>query len=239
MMSAVGERTMRLFVILFVSFAMAAGVAATILPGIQQQIMAEASQQSADDLAFTRTVEIEGRSKDGTETIRMVERYDPRRPDNKRWTLVSVDGREPTKDERKDADGRRSDGPIPGYYRLGNWFGTEAKAQGQASLHFQSFPKGTFDVGPIDLSRRITAIATIGGTDDAPYVTETRFRLKEPFRVMLVAKVTAFDAKTRYTRLPSGRPVLAEQTLTFTGSRFGKEGTQRTVTRYSDYVEVR
>src|SRR5712691_314653 len=95
---------------------------------LKQRILAQAQSVSPDDYAFTRTVRSEQISNGKTEQHINVEKFDPMKPAEARWTLVSVDGATPSTDAlktfRTDSAKRR----VPGYYRLSGYFGTAATA---------------------------------------------------------------------------------------------------------------
>jgi hypothetical protein len=66
---------------------------------LKARVMALARTVTPNDFAFTRTARVEQTTGDQTETRVTVEKFDPRKPGEQRWTLVSVDGRAPTADE--------------------------------------------------------------------------------------------------------------------------------------------
>ena len=76
-----------------------------------------------DDYAFTRTVRTEQTSSGKTEKKVIVEKFDPNKSLEARWTLVSVDGSSPSADEQaayhKDA---MKNQVVPGYHRAGRLF---------------------------------------------------------------------------------------------------------------------
>ncbi|MEE4349440.1 MAG: hypothetical protein V2J26_04360 [Pacificimonas sp.] len=226
--------------ILFAGMMTAGPAAAQDACPIQDQLVESAATQSADELAFTRTVMIEGRPKKGDiERTELVERFDPSAPEGERWTLVSYNGDAPTKKQLKEARQRRGTGMVPGYYRLATWLGVDPATCAPTEIRYDRFPKKTFDTGPVDMSGRMNAVAKIETDARGPMVRRTEFNLNKPFRVMLVAKITDFDVVSDYRRLADGRPVLDRQVMRFAGSRPGGSGTQTVVTTYSDYRLVR
>src|ERR1039457_6129899 len=93
---------------------------------LKQRVLAQAQSVSPDEYAFTRTIRTEQTSNGKTEQKVNVEKFDPTKPAEARWTLTSVDGVPPSPDAlktfREDLAKRR----IPGYYRLAGYFGTPA-----------------------------------------------------------------------------------------------------------------
>src|ERR1700733_11264536 len=117
---------------------------------LKQRILAQTQSISPDDYAFTRTIRSDSVSNGKSEEKVMVEKFDPTKPAEARWTLVSVDGAAPSADDldrfRKDAPKRR----MPGYYRLAGYFGSAASAstdsRGRTVFHFSALPKDTVKV---------------------------------------------------------------------------------------------
>ena len=59
---------------------------------LKQRVFAQSQSVSPDDYAFTRTVRSEQTSNGKIEKHVNVEKFDPTKPAEQRWTLVSVDG---------------------------------------------------------------------------------------------------------------------------------------------------
>jgi outer membrane lipoprotein-sorting protein len=68
---------------------------------LKQRILAQAQSMSADDYAFTRTIRSETNSKGKTEKKVLIEKFDPTKPADARWTLVSINGAPPTAEQLK------------------------------------------------------------------------------------------------------------------------------------------
>jgi hypothetical protein len=210
---------------------------------LKQHILAQAQSRSADDYAFTRTVRTESVSNGKTEKKVSVERYDPAKPADARWTLLSVDGAAPSADAlntfRKEAAKRRV---VPGYHRIANYFGASATAlnnsRGQTLFRFDSLPKGSVTVLDTDVSQNASAEASVGEGNGTPFVEQVRISVK-PMRLKLVMKLQKFESTARYRIGPDGKPVLVESTSDMSGSGMGQEGTMHTVATYSDYRALR
>src|SRR4051812_9288948 len=59
---------------------------------LKQRILAQAQAMGPDDYAFSRTVKSEQTSNGKTEQHVSVDKYDPAKSGDARWTLVSMDG---------------------------------------------------------------------------------------------------------------------------------------------------
>src|SRR4051812_15847097 len=63
---------------------------------LKQRILAHAQTLGPDDYAFTRTMRSEQTSSGKTEQHVNVDKYDPTKSGDAKWTLVSVDGAPPS-----------------------------------------------------------------------------------------------------------------------------------------------
>ena len=210
---------------------------------IKQRVLTQAQSRSADDYAFTRTIRTEGTQAGKTEKKVSVEKYDPSKPAEARWTLVSVDGAKPSPESldefRKEAAKRRV---VPGYHRLANYFGASATAStgsgGCTLFQFASLPKDSVTVMGTDVSQNASAEALVSDSNGMPYVEQARISVR-PMRLKLVMKLAKFETTYHYRIGPDGRPVLNDATSDLAGSGLGQEGSMHTVATYSDYRAVR
>jgi hypothetical protein len=209
---------------------------------LKQRVLAQAQSISPDDYAFTRTIRSDGTSNGKVEKKVRIEKFDPTRPAEARWTLVSVDGAPPSVDEldrfRKDAPKRR----MPGYYRLVGYFGSAATAstdsRGRTVFHFAALPKDTVKVMDSDVSQNATAEASVSEANGVPFVEQLHVSVR-PTRLKLIAKLNSYEYTARYRIGPEGKPLLMEQTSDMSGSGMGQTGGAHTVVTYSDYRAVR
>lgn len=207
---------------------------------MRQRILTGARMVSADDYAFTRTARTQETEGGKTEKHVTIERYDPARPADQRWTLVSMDGRTPTADElskhRKGLAGRR----VANYGRVADYFAAPAAAaadaEGRKVMKFEKLAKGSLLVNDADISANATGEATINDSGEAPFVEQMRFTSTKSTRVKLVAVIERMESTTRYRMMPNGKPAPVEQITDMTGSMMGKQGRIRTVLTYSDHA---
>ena len=209
---------------------------------LKQRILSQAKSVGADDYAFTRTIRSEPTAKGKTETTLTVDKYDPTKSGDARWTLVSVDGAPPSADAlskyRKETPKRR----VPGYHRLANYFAgpvtTASDSRGRTVFRFASLPKESVLVFNSDLSHNTTAEASVGDANGVPFVEQVRLSIK-PTRIKLIMKLQHYESTSRFRMGPDGKPVLAEQVADVTGSGMGQEGQLHQVITYSDYRAVK
>ena len=209
---------------------------------LKQRLLSEARSVSADDYSFTRTIRSEGTQVGKTEKKVTVERFDPTKPVDARWTLTSVDSSPPSADAlnsfRKEVAKRHI---VPGYHRIANYFAAPATAsidsRGRTVFRFASLPKGSVTVLDTDVSENCSAEATLGDSNGTPFVEQVHFSVK-PMRLKLVMKLQKYETTAHYGIGPDGKPRLIDSTSELSGSGMGQEGTMRTTTTYSDYRAV-
>jgi hypothetical protein len=209
---------------------------------LKQRVLSNARSITADDYAFTRTIRTETTQGGKTEKKVTVERFDPSKSSDVRWTLVSVDGSPPSADAlgnfRKEVAKRRI---VPGYHRIANYFGAPAIAstdsRGHTVFRFASLPKGSVTVLDTDVSENCSAEATLGDSDGPPFVEQMRFIVK-PMRLKLVMKLQKYETTAHYRVGPEGKPQQVDSTSELSGSGMGQEGSVRTVTTYCDYRAI-
>jgi len=234
-------KTPSTFTIISVLFLSSAAFAQNKPDELKQRILSQAQSIGADDYAFTRTIKSESTSNGKTEQHVNIDKFDPTKSGDARWTLVSRDGAPPSADVlsqyKKDAPKRR----IPGYYRLANYFGSPATAstdsRGHTVFHFAPLPKETVKVMDSDVSQNATADASVSEADGVPFVEQLHVTVR-PMRIKLIAKLESYEFTARYRIGPEGKPLLMEQTTDLSGSGMGQEGKVHTVVTYYDYRAV-
>lgn len=208
---------------------------------LKQRVLAQAQGLSPDDYAFTRTIKSDGTSNGKSEQHVTIDKFDPAKSGDARWTLISRDGAPPSADAlsqyKKDAPKRR----VPGYYRLADYFGSPATAssdsRGRTVFHFSALPKDIVKVMDSDVSQNATADASVSEADGTPFVEQLHVTVR-PTRIKLIAKLESYEFKARYRIGPEGKPLLTEQTTDLSGSGMGQEGKVHTVVTYSDYRAI-
>lgn len=231
---------------LFFFLPLASSLAAEpINPGadaLKERIIAHARTVTAEDYAYTRTVRTEATEGEKKEESVLVDRWDPAKPLDQRWTLISIDGKPPDAEElklfRKALLKRRQ-----AYYgRVAGYFAKPATsaldARGRTIFRFASLPKESVMVADADISANATGEVVVDTTGATPFIEEVRFTSTKATRVMLVAKIDRFEAMMRYRLMPDGKPVPIESSSEMIGSMLGKEGRVRTKVAYSDHRAV-
>lgn len=211
------------------------------LNDLKERVLAQAQNMSPDDYAFIRTVRSEQTSNGKTELKVIVEKFDPTKPTDSRWTLESVDGEAPSADALKEFRKESAKRPVPGYSRLAGYFGTAATtttdSRKRTVFHFAALPKDTVKVLGTDVSANATVDASVTEVNGTPFVEQVRITLK-PMRLKLLMKLEKYESTSRYRIGPEGKPLLMEQTSDLSGSGLGQKGDAHTVVTYSDYKAV-
>jgi hypothetical protein len=209
---------------------------------LKQRILAQAQAMSADSYAFTRTVKSEQTSNGKSEQHVNVERFDPTKSGEARWTLVSVDGSAPSPDALSKYRNESAKRPVPGYYRLAKYFAASSTAstdsRGRTVFHFASLPKESAIVMGSDVSSNTSADVTVAESNGTIFAEQVRLVVK-PMRLKLVMKLDRYESNARYRLGPEGKPLLAEHSADMAGSGMGQEGSGHTAATYSDYRPVK
>jgi hypothetical protein len=171
-----------------------------------------------------------------------VDKFDPSKLGDARWTLVSVDGAPPSADAlaryKKDSPKRR----VPGYYRLARYFGSASSvstdSRGRTVFHFNSLPKDTAIVMDSDVSSNSSADLSVTEANGTPFVEHVHLTVR-PMRLKLIMKLDQYESIARYRMGPEGKPLLVENVADMSGSGMGQEGKAHTVITYSDYGSVK
>jgi hypothetical protein len=209
---------------------------------LKQRILSQAQSLSGDEYAFTRTVKSEQTSNGKTEQHVTVDKFDPTKAGDARWTLVSMDGAAPSADAlgkyKKESAKRR----VPGYHRLAKYFGTNSTtstdSRGRTVFHFSSLPKDTAVIMDSDVSSNSSADVSVTEANGMAFAEQVHLSVK-PTRIKLVMKLDRYESTSRYRMGPEGKPLLVENTSEMSGSGMGQEGKGHTVITYSDYRSVK
>ncbi|RZI60434.1 MAG: hypothetical protein EOP14_01140 [Pseudomonas sp.] len=206
---------------------------------LQTKVLHAIRASQPDAYSFQRTLAFE---RTGSARKVLMERYDPRRPMNQRWSLVSVDGHPPRSKEVEQSQKSRK-GPTPSYHELAEWFGAPAvrsdAAPGYVTYHFSRLPAGVMKIGSHDASADTQADALVNIKVKIPFVERVRFTSAKGFRMMMVASVQSIDFSARYTQFANGAVVPATSASTIKGSMFGKSGQMTTSVTFASFEAAR
>jgi hypothetical protein len=220
--------------------AVAAAAALVLVAPARADAVIDAIRAEAGALAprpFERT-RIVRDTRDGDAPRTEVDRFDPKAPRGQQWTLVSVDGRAPSEDERKaHAKFVNDQAVIPGPWRLDPLLaGPNPKVarDGETTTYnWSRLPKGSLPLSRFDLTSNLAAQATVADVGGKPTVTRLRIYAPEPFRVLAIARIERMTVESDYARGADGRLQLTRQVMVQDGNIPGRgKGTLRTEMRF-------
>ncbi len=168
-------------------------------PALVEQALQNMEAATVDDWFFTETTVANGTT--------FVKHHDPTRPEGQRWTLVSVDGREPTDEERKQqareeahaADGD-TDEDDDGEIRAMIDSDSLTLIEETASHAMYRFRPVAEDEGDAKLFDHLDA--TLSVVKAGPYVESLEMRSRESFSPGFGVKMKEFSM--RLTFAPAG-----------------------------------
>jgi hypothetical protein len=219
--------------------ALAAEANSPDIDALKERIIAHARTVTAEDYAYTRTVRVETTEGEKKEENVIVDRWDPAKPLEQRWTLISIDGKPPTSDELKDFRKAVPKRRLAYYGRVAGYFAKPATnatdPRGRIIFRFASLPKETVMVMDSDISANATGEVVVNASGATPFIEEVHFVSTQPTRVKLIAKIERFETMIRYRLMPDGKPVPIESTSDMNGSMLGQQGRIRTRVAYTDH----
>jgi hypothetical protein len=228
-----------LFVFLPLAPSRAAETTGLSADALKERIIAHARTVTAEDYSYTRTVRTESTEGDKKEQRVILEKWDPAKPLEQRWTLISIDGQLPSADQLKEYRKALPKRRQAYYGRVAGYFSKPATsaldARGRTIFRFASLPKETVVVNDSDISANASGEVAVDASGATPFIEEVRFSSTKPTRVKLVAKIERFETMTRYRLMPDGKPVPIESTSEMVGSMLGKEGRIHTKVAYTDH----
>jgi hypothetical protein len=233
-----------LFVALFASLPLAGSLAAEAgnAEALKERIIAHARTVTPEDYAYTRTIRSESTEGNKKEERVIVDRWDPAKPHDQRWMLVSINGQPPIPDQLKNYAKETPKRRTVYYGRIAEYFGKPATsatdAKGQTVFRLASLPNQTVVASGTDISGNATGEFVVEASGGTPFIEEARFVSTKPTRVKLVALIERFEAVHRYKMMPNGKPVPVESISEMNGSMMGKQGIIRTKVTYSDVRAV-
>ena len=201
-------------------------------PPLRDEIVASASALSPDRLSFERTTRLE--RKGGGSLLRQVR---TERWDGERWTLVSIDGKNPSSREQRALERRTRPEDVPGYHQLARIMAA-ATAQrvdehGRTVLIVPVLPAGSVLADGKDISSHLKGEAVLGNRGGKPWVQRLTVTQREPFKLNLLIKVTSFEQVNDYRISADGAPRLVAQVNDSVGSMFGYTGGEKSEVLYA------
>lgn len=199
-----------------------------------KQALAESAK--APVIAFERTLKAEVRPDSDKGPALLVERFTPTGHSSGRWSLVSTDGRAPTAKQVEQHRKNMAEAVIPGFHRLHLVLSPtptkRTEVGGKAVYLWPSLPEGAVTTPGGDISRNLSAEATVEDAGGRPLISKVRIFAAKPFRIRGIATMNSFEVVSNY-RLNGSTPVLVSQTSNSdVKAPFGLGGVRRSVMTY-------
>jgi hypothetical protein len=178
-----------------------------------QRAIAESAR--APMVGFERTQRAELRADPDKEPEVVVDRFQPTGAATGTWTLVSIDGRKPTADEIERHRKTSARAPVPGFHRLHKILAgppaRRTEAGGRTVYRWDGLPEGAVVTPGGDISKRLSAEATVEEVGGKAMISQVRIFAAQPFSIGGIARMNGFDVTSQY-RPASPHPFLAAQT---------------------------
>jgi hypothetical protein len=229
---------------LFASLPVAVSLAAEAsnADALKERIIAHARTVTPEDYAYMRTIRSESTEGNKKEERVVVDRWDPTKPQDQRWTLVSINGQPPSAEQLKSYAKETPKRRAVHYGRVADYFGNPATsatdARGRTVFRLAALPKDTVVAMGSDISGNATGELVVDTSGGTLFIDEVRFVSTKSTRVKLIAVIERFEAVNRYRMMPNGKPVPVESSSEMNGSMMGKQGIIRTKVTYSDHRAV-
>jgi hypothetical protein len=201
---------------------------------VLKQLLAESAKTPVT--AFERTVRVEQRPESDKGPAQLVERFTPTGHSSGRWSLVSADGKAPTAKQVEQHRKTSAEAVIPGFHRLHLVLSPaptrRTEVGGKAVYFWPSLPEGAVTTPGGDISRNLSAEATVDDSGGRPIITKVRIFAAKPFKIRGIATMNSFEGTSHY-RLQGSLPVLVSQTTqSDVKAPFGLGGVRRSTISY-------
>ncbi len=230
---SLGSFMRRILPITVLSAAAIAAPAAATDP-VLKQVLAESAK--APVTGFERALRVEVRPESDKGPTQLVERFTPTGHSSGRWTLISADGKAPTAKQVEQHKKTSAEAVIPGFHRLHLVLSPaptkRTEVGGKAVYLWPSLPEGAVSTPGGDISRNLSAEATVDESGGKPIISKVRIFAAKPFKIRGIATMNSFEVVSSY-RLNGSMPVLVSQTSNSdVKAPFGLGGVRRSVMNY-------
>lgn len=220
--------------IVLLTAVMAAIPARATTDAVLKQLLADSAK--APVTGFERTVRAEVRPEGDKGPAQLVERFTPTGHASGRWSLVSLDGKVPTAKQVEQHRKTSAEAVIPGFHRLHLVLSPaptrRTEVGGKAVYLWPSLPEGAVKTPGGDISRNLSAEATVEDSGGKPIISKVRIFAAKPFKIRGIATMNSFEVVSNY-RLNGTTPVLVSQTSSSdVKAPFGLGGVRRSVMSY-------
>jgi hypothetical protein len=204
---------------------------------LAEQALRSLDETSLDGWAFTETT-----VRNGKETVAS---YDPRLPEDKRWSLLSVDGRRPTGEEREEFEKRRAGGgeqendseesDEQGFSAVIEADSLTPLEDSATHVVYRFKPSPGEEEDDSGMSEHLDGKLRI--SKNGPYVESLEMRSRKPFSPAFSVKIKEFSTVMTFAPAGENGTVLPESVSVRMVGRamLFKKLDERVETRFSDY----
>ena len=222
---------MRVFPILPALLLMAAGPVA--MPGVKlDAIIAEAADVRPENLAFDRASNAVRHGGGTTTTTTSVDRWNGRT-----WTLVSIGGKPPSREQRQAHAIRTKGVPVPGYHRVAPLLvaatSSRVDAEGRTIWQIPVLPPGSVFTDSGDISSHLKAEARLARSGDRVWIDQIQIREREAFKMNMLIKVNGFAQTIDFVLGNDNKPRLVAQGSESSGTMFGFPGGEKALVTFT------
>lgn len=201
---------------------------------VLKQLLAESARAPVQ--GFERTLRAEVRPDSDKGPTQVVERFTPTGPASGNWMLLSTDGKPPTPKQLEQHKKSSAGAVIPGFHRLHLILSPaptrRSEVGGKTVYLWPSLPEGAVTTPGGDISRNLSAEATVEATGGKPIISKVRIFAAKPFKIRGIATMNSFEVTSHY-RLNGTMPILVSQTSdSDVKAPFGLGGTRRNSMTY-------
>ncbi len=203
-------------------------------------LLQQALAPAAEDAQRVWTVQRTGLDYDGNGHVKTktIAQYDGMAVDGKRWSLLSVNGLEPTKSEAADFQDLYKRNALPPTYALVKTVVTPDavklnETESFAIYRVASLPEGSTAVKGIDLSKYTIADVTVDKRGAKPFVSIVHVFAPKAFRPVPGGKVNRLERILRFAMGKDGIPMLIEHSMISDASILFKSIMVHTVAQFS------
>jgi hypothetical protein len=216
------------------------GACAVTAPTRADNLLQQALAPAADDARRVWTVQRAALDYDANGKVKSktIAYYDGTKPDGKRWSLLSVNGMEPSKSERAEFQDVYKRNLLPPTYALVKTVVTADaikldESETMAHYRVPNLPEGSTAIKGLDLSKYTIADVTVDKRGPVPFICEVKVYAPKEFRPIAGGKVKRLERLLRFAMGKDGIPVLTEHSMTSDASLLFKSITVRTVAQFS------
>lgn len=209
-----------------------AAAPASIANDQRDVIIAEAASIRPESLAFDRASNAVRHGGGTTTTTTSVDRWN-----GKTWTLLSIGGKAPTREQRHAHARAVAAVPVPGYHRVAALLAAATSSRtdgnGQTIWQIPVLPAGTVFTDSGDISSHLKAEARVARRADRVWIDQVQISEREAFKMNVLIKVTGFAQTLDFALGGNGQPRQVAQASESTGTMFGFPGGEKAAVTFT------